>query len=398
MYRNILPYSLLLILTLCGMFGYFHFISTDHTTIPPGTSEVRAEVLSVDNSDVSVTSFSSIGTQELEIKILEGEFKGEILTANYSLIGQVDLENNFHRGDKIVAAIITKEGKITHVRAVDLYRQNILLFLLVVFVAALIAYAGTVGVKALISFVMSVFILWEILIKGILAGHSPMLITTCTLMLLSGIIIFLVAGVNRKGVTAFLGTLGGLFISLLVMLIVGERAGLHGLTQPYVTVLIFSGYSTLNVQEILYAAILLGASGAAMDIAMDIAASMEEIFQKNPSIKPLELMQSGFTVGRHVVGTMATTLLLAYSGGYLTLLMVFRIKEPTITRMVNLKIVAAEIVRTLVGSIGLVMVAPLTAIIGAFIITGVITLRHRKSLLMKGKPGRELVVKPAEHL
>ncbi|MCG8531800.1 MAG: YibE/F family protein, partial [Desulfovibrionales bacterium] len=113
-----------------------------------------------------------------------------------------------------------------------------------------------------------------------------------------------------------------------------------------------------------------GASGACMDIAMDIAASMDEVKLKKPDISPMELMRSGFTVGRHVIGTMATTLLLAYSGGYLTLLMIFRVKEPSIMRMLNLKIVAAEIMRTLVGSMGLVTVAPITALVGGIIMGG----------------------------
>ena len=105
-----------------------------------------------------------------------------------------------------------------------------------------------------------------------------------------------------------------------------------------------------------------------MDIAIDIAASMDEIRTKKPDISPKELIRSGFTVGRQVIGTMTTTLLLAYSGGYLTLLMIFRVKDPSLMRIINLKIVAAEIMRILIGSIGLVMVAPFTALLGGIII------------------------------
>jgi uncharacterized membrane protein len=186
------------------------------------------------------------------------------------------------------------------------------------------------------------------------------------------VIIFLVAGVNKKGTTAFIGTLCGLFVTLLVTLFFGGKTGLFGMTQPYVNALIFSGYYDLDIRQIFYSAVILGASGAAMDIAMDIAASMAEVKSKKPEISTTELIHSGFNVGRHVIGTMATTLLLAYSGGYLTLLMIFRVKEPSIMRMINLKIVAAEIMRTLVGSIGLVLVAPATAIIGGVILTGLI--------------------------
>jgi uncharacterized membrane protein len=123
----------------------------------------------------------------------------------------------------------------------------------------------------------------------------------------------------------------------------------------------------LNMQHIFYAAIIMGASGAAMDIAMDVCASMEEIKKKKPDIDRKTLIQSGFNVGRAVIGTMTTTLLLAYSGGYLTLLMLFMSKNTSFARMINLKIVAAEIMRTIVGSIGLVLVAPITAIVAGFV-------------------------------
>jgi uncharacterized membrane protein len=119
----------------------------------------------------------------------------------------------------------------------------------------------------------------------------------------------------------------------------------------------------LNMQHIFYSAVLLGASGAAMDIAMDVSVSMNEIKLKRPDIAMWELVQSGFNVGRMVIGTMATTLLLAYSGGYLTMLMVFVSQGTSFTRIINMKLVAAEIFRILIGSIGLLMVAPVTAII-----------------------------------
>ncbi|MCR4436078.1 MAG: YibE/F family protein [Clostridiales bacterium] len=100
---------------------------------------------------------------------------------------------------------------------------------------------------------------------------------------------------------------------------------------------------------------------------MDVAASLEELKIKKPDITFIELAQSGFRVGRTVIGTMTTTLLLAYSGGYLTLLMLFMTKNSSFIRIVNLKIVASEILRIVAGSMGLVLVAPLTAITAGWI-------------------------------
>lgn len=291
--------------------------------------EVRAKVLAVDNTEVRSSGYSNIGYQELTIEILNGKHQGKIVSATNSLVGQSDLENLFSPGDVIIAAVILEAGDIDQVKAVDLYRQDTLLWLFLFFVLALLIYAGIIGIKAMISFILTVFIIWEMLVQRILNGHSPLITTTYTLLLLNAVIIFLVAGFNRKGLTAFIGTIFGLLVTLSVTIFFGSETGLFGLTQPYVNALIFSGYYHLDIRQIFYSAIILGASGASMDIAMDIAASMDEIKRKKPDISPAELIQSGFSVGRHVIGTMATTLLLAYSGGYLTLLMVFRIKEPS---------------------------------------------------------------------
>ncbi|WDP91682.1 MAG: YibE/F family protein [Desulfobacter sp.] len=354
---------------IAGLAVYYY---SQHPAMDPMTMEVRAKVISADDSEVRSSALSHIGFQTLGIEILDSRFKGQTKTAINSLNGQVDLENLFRPGDNIIAALILdKSGNIDHIKAVDLYRQDSLLCLFILFTAALVIYAGVIGIKALISFVISIFIIWEFLVRQILAGHPPLVTTAITLVLLSAIIIFMVAGFNRKGLTAFIGTISGLVITIGVTLWFGREAGLFGMTQPYVNALIFSGYYDLDIRQIFYSAIVLGASGAAMDIAMDIAASMDEIRVKKPEISAPELIRSGFTVGRQVIGTMTTTLLLAYSGGYLTLLMIFRVKDPSLMRMINLKIVAAEIMRTLIGSIGLVMVAPITAIVGGLVIIGV---------------------------
>ncbi len=187
------------------------------------------------------------------------------------------------------------------------------------------------------------------------------------LILLSAIIIFSIAGFSKKGVSAFCGTITGLIVTIFITVFFGSKLELYGFTAPYAQTLMIN-HMSVDIKSIFYASIVIGASGAAMDIAMDISASMSEIMEKKPDITYQELLQSGFNVGRAVIGTMTTTLLLAYSGGYLTLLMLFLTKNSSYTRIFNYKIVAAEVLRTVTGSIGLVMVAPITAFIAAWIL------------------------------
>jgi uncharacterized membrane protein len=119
--------------------------------------------------------------------------------------------------------------------------------------------------------------------------------------------------------------------------------------------------------RIFLAGIFLASSGAVMDLAMDVASGMNEVVLRKPDISFFDALQAGFGIGRPVVGTMTTTLLLAYSGGYMSLLMVFMAQGVPLKNLFNLNYVAAEILHTLVGSFGLVTVAPFTAIAGALI-------------------------------
>ena len=329
--------------------------------------EVKAEVLEVDDSNVVQSGISKIGDQELSIRIISGKHKGERIQAVNHLMGKLELDNFYKPGDTIIAGIMEEEGRIKAAKAIDLSRQNWEIVLFGVFVICLIVYAGFTGLKALLSFVASLYIIWKFLIPGLLNGQNPLILTSLVLLLLSAVIIFSVAGFNKKGLAAFIGTVSGLLITIGVTMFFGSKLGLHGMTSPYAETLLFSGHLDLNMKHIFYAAIIIGASGAAMDIAMDIAASMEEVKLKKPDISIKELTQSGFQVGRSVIGTMATTLLLAYSGGYLTLLMLFMSKHSSFTRIVNMKIIAAEIMRTVIGSIGLVLVAPITALVAGMI-------------------------------
>jgi len=332
------------------------------------SNEVSSLVLEVDNSEVMASTVSSIGHQGLEVRITEGEFKGQEIFVGNLLMGQAEYDEHYKEGDKIIVALQVEENEITSARAVSMDRSLWMYSLVGLMAVLLLAYGRWVGYKALLSFGLSIWIIWSVLIKGLLEGQNPILLTSVTVIILSAIIIFLVSGFNRRGLSAFIGTISGLLITLLLTHIFGARMGLYGMTQPYSQALIINGFFNLNLLEIFYAAIILGASGAAMDISVDIAASMHEIKENQPLISRKRLIGSGLNVGRQVIGTMTTTLLLAYSGSYLTLLMLFMVKDTTFIRMMNMKIVVSEVLRTIMGSVGLILVAPLTALVAGILL------------------------------
>jgi uncharacterized membrane protein len=270
----------------------------------------------------------------------------------------------------LVVLTLDKEGDILFVNPQDYYRLGLELILLGLFSLALLLFGGWTGAKALLSFVFSGLMIWRVLIPGMLKGYDPIVLSLAVVALLTAVIIFLVAGLTRKGVTAFSGAFLGVLSSCVLAIYFTREFHVHGAVMPFAETLLYSGYAHLDLARIYIAAVFLAASGAVMDLAMDIAASMNEVVLKKKDLTPWEGIKSGLSVGRTVVGTMTTTLLFAYSGGFLTLLMAFMAQGVPLTNLFNLIYVAAEVLKTLVGSFGLVMVAPFTAVVGGFVLIG----------------------------
>ncbi len=337
----------------------------------------RGRIVEVDNSEVHQFSMVKTGDQGVTMEILDGPFKGRTVRANNPLLGQMDKDKIFQKGDvALVVLTVNDKGDIIFANPQDHYRLGLEFLLLALFGVLLIAFAGWTGAKALLSFVAAALILWKILVPAFLKGYDPVVVALAVVASLTGIIIFLVAGPSRKGLTAFVGAFLGVLTSCLLAIYFTHAFRVHAAVMPFAETLLYSGFGHLDLVKIFIAAVFLSASGAVMDLAMDVAASMDELVSKKPDISRVDLMKSGFRVGRAVVGTMTTTLLLAYSGGYITLLMAFMAQGVPLANLFNLIYVATEVLKTLVGSFGMVMVAPFTAIVGSVILQGKSKDRH----------------------
>jgi len=333
------------------------------------SARVRAEILEVDNSTLEKYGIVTTGDQGLTMRIASGPFKGEIIQGANMLIGKMEMDKLFAPGDYALVTLILNEAgdRIISNQVIDHYRIRVELVLLILFIALLIMYAGWTGFKAVVSFIFTAAAIWKILIPGFLIGIPPVLLSLGIVSAMTGVIIFLIGGISRMGVVAFLGAISGVGTTALLSLVFGSAFRIHGAVKPFAETLLYSGYPHLNLTSIFLAGIFIASSGAVMDIAMDIAASMREVQEKHPAIGRKDLIVSGLRVGRAVVGTMTTTLLLAYSGGYTFILMVFMAHGTPIINAVHVIYVSSEILHTLVGSFGLVLAAPLTALFGGLL-------------------------------
>ena len=188
-------------------------------------------------------------------------------------------------------------------------------------------------------------------------------------VILTVMIIFFVYGADIRTVTASAGSLLGVAVTCVLGILFTDLFRIHGAVMPNAESLLYSGYQDLDLTSIFMSSIFIGASGAMMDLAVDITSAVWEVIEKKPDISAKEAMLSGIRVGRAAMGTMTTTLLLAYSGGYIALLMVFMAQGTPVDHILNYKYVASEILDTVVGSFGLVTVAPFTAAAAGLLLT-----------------------------
>lgn len=328
---------------------------------------IKARVVSVNNDDLRQNLIVRTGTQDVQVTMLEGPHKGEQARVVNPLSGKLEFDEIYRKGDTILVEYRIHNGRIHMAFTRGYYRLAHEYILIALFAVFIIAVAGTTGLKALLSFVFAALMIWKVLIPLFLKDVSPVPVALAVVAALTASVSFLVGGLTRKGVTAFLGSFTGLILASVLAKLFAPGFHLNGAVRPFAENLLYAGFPHLNLTEIFLAGVFLACSGAVMDLSMDIAASIDEVKAKKPNISMWELLGSGMTVGRSVVGTMTTTLLLAYSGGYTAMLMNFMGQGLRLQQILNMNFVAAEILNVFVGSFGLVAVAPLTAVIGAVI-------------------------------
>ena len=329
-----------------------------------------ARVVATDDSTIIDTGLVRSGEQRCTLEILGGRFKGRTVEGVNILNGSLEQDKVFAPGDKALVVISYDGEEILSVTMTDHDRTTGELLLGALFILLLIVFAGRTGVRAVLSFVLTVLCLWKILVPLYLKGYNPIWVGLFVTLLLTVLIIALVYGFDRRCAAAVSGSFLGVLVTGVLGLVFTDLFKIHGAVMAYSESLLYSGYQDLSLTQIFMAAIFIGASGAIMDLSVDITSAVYEVVEKRPDLSWREAARSGMNVGRSAMGTMTTTLLFAYSGGYIALLMVFMAQGTPVSHILNYKYVAAELIHTVIGSIGLVTVAPFTALCAGWLLTG----------------------------
>lgn len=334
-----------------------------------GADRCAARVLSCDNSAIKDTGLVRSGEQLCQLELLGGKFQGQTVQAYNLLNGSLEQDKLFAPGDKALVMVSHQGGEILSVNMVDHYRLGKEAGLALAFALLLILVAGWTGLRAIFSFVLTVLALWKVLIPLCLKGWNPIWVGLAVVLLLTLLIIALVYGFDRRCAAAVSGATLGVVVTAVLGCLCTDLFQIHGAIMSGSESLLYSGYQQLNLTRIFMASIFLGSAGAVMDLAVDITSAIQEVVEKKPGMGWQEATRSGMNVGRAAMGTMTTTLLFAYSGGFLALLMVFMAQGTPLPNILNYKYVSAELIDTVVGSFGLVTVAPLTALTAGILLT-----------------------------
>lgn len=317
-----------------------------------------------------------IGTQELEIRILSGQHRGEVLPlTNYlSALFNVDVGV----GDRVIVRLITQEDGSYYASLFNYDRALVMGGAMLVFCAVLVLLGGRKGVRALLGLVFTLVCLWFLLIPGLIRGLPAIPLTIAVAAVCAAASLILLDGPSRKSLCAILGCVGGVAAAGLFAALVGALTPMDGFNMSEAeNLLLYGAEKGLSIRGLLVCGVLVAALGAVMDVAMSIASAAWELREHNDGLSRRELFRSGMNIGRDAMGTMANTLILAFAGSSFNLLILIQIYDIPFLQLANTDFLCIEMLQSVAGSMGILLTVPLVAAISAYLMAPGAGVQHR---------------------
>ena len=321
---------------------------------------VKGQVLSIDkNADKEYEN------EIIKIKILEGIYKGEEFDTEHFSIEYSQESFEIHKGMKVLVRMIEDENGKVKANITNVSREDHLMILMVVFLLAVVLFGRLRGVLSVASLGVSGLIILKFMIPMILKGYAPITISIlCTIMIIL-ISFILIAGFTKKSYVAILGTICGTIAAGILANIFTKLCAITGLASEEVGFLVREVGVAIDFRGLYLSGVIIGAIGVVMDVAMTITSVIFELRKKSSNTTFWGLMHSGLEVGKDVMATMVNTLILAYVGGSMPLFLMLHYYNLPVGQMLSKEIVATEVIRSLSGSIGLILTIPITSFIAS---------------------------------
>lgn len=322
---------------------------------------VKAEVIEILEQferDIMGTGATTT-VQELRILIEGGARKGEVVRLDNDLVV-------LSVGDKIfVNRLLSIDGTEYYIFK-DVERRGPLLLLVLIFVGMVVWLSGWQGVRAVFSLGLSILAILFVLVPALMAGYSPALVSLGAAAVILSLTLFLTHGFKPRVVVTFFGTMGAVTLTCVIAYVWVEWMRFTGFGDDASVYLNFATGGKLDLSGLLLGGIIIGLLGVLDDVSITQASVVQELKSANPLLGFKELYTRAMRVGKDHIGSLVNTLALAYAGAALPLLLLYSFSESSMTLLINQEILAAEVVRIIVSSIGLIMAAPLTTALASW--------------------------------
>ncbi|SHM13052.1 Uncharacterized membrane protein [Anaerosporobacter mobilis DSM 15930] len=325
---------------------------------------VVEKVLSDNTQKDSATEGIRRGSQVLQVKMANGPYKGQVVTMDNYLSAQFNVYAK--EGTRIMVRVtVYEEGPNFSVYNYD--RSLLLYGFIGLFMVLLCVIGGKKGFSALIGLILTLLVVVKILLPLLLKGFPPLTTTIGVIAFATIVGFILIDGISVKTSSAIIGTIAGVVLAGLLAHLAGIFGHINGyqMEEAESLFLIAGSGSGIKITNLLTAGILIASLGAVMDVAMSIASSLHELHEVNTSLTTKQLFRSGMNIGKDAMGTMANTLILAFTGSSLNLLLMIYSYGIPYTQLINTDSIAIEIIRGIAGSIGIVLTVPIVALISA---------------------------------
>ncbi|MGR5118982.1 YibE/F family protein [Vibrio astriarenae] len=336
-------------------------VYNQQTFVKAEAIEILAEEVRPDPMVPSVVT----GRQRVVATITEGDQQGH----------QVEVENSISRlhnvyleeGDSFIM-LIRERASGTIYWPFNHDRSGAVYWMLGIIVGLILLLAGFQGFNSVVSLYFTGALLIGVLIPAIFAGLNPVVVTLVLMSLKIIVNFLLVAGWNKKSLSAMLGTLSGVVAAGIAAQFFGEMAQLNGLyLEKGEDLLYLGGAAQIQIRWLLFVAIMISALGAVMDVAISMVSSYHELREANPAQSERERLLATIRIGRDILGTMTNTLVLAFVGsGLTTIMMVWGFQMPAMQFM-NIPAISLAMIHGLAGSIGLILTIPFSVAIASYI-------------------------------
>jgi len=299
--------------------------------------------------------------QLLEAVVIEGENVGETI---YISNGEYLAANvrSYQAGDKLVVGLEKIEGEVDYYYIVDFVRTGALTKLVVIFVVVTLVVAKWRGLWSMIAMVVSFGIIFKFILPNILAGANPIMVAVSGALAIVPVTFYMSHGLNKKTTVAVVATIITLIITGILAVVFVEMSKLTGLAAEEAGFVVSEMGDKINLKNLLLAGIIVGVLGVLDDVTVSQAGVVEKLSQAGGMDK-YEVYKKAMEMGRDHIASMVNTLILVYAGASLPLLLLFVNNPHPFAEIINYEVVADEIVRTMVGSIGLVLAVPIATVL-----------------------------------